>query len=71
MKEEFEVKKIGSCKQVFIPRGYCTVYLQDQAKDYIEKSVSGKDVCIENLASDLPCQKLLVKEKHNGSEKVV
>ncbi len=58
MKEEFVVEITNSCKKVFIPRGYCTIYLQGQAKDHIENSIDGNDVCIENLANDLECQKL-------------
>ena len=34
VKEEFKVEKVGSCKKVFIPRGYCTIYLENQAKDH-------------------------------------
>ena len=55
-KEEFKVEKVGGCKKVFIPRGYCTIYLENQAKDHIETSNVGDSVCIENLADDLPCQ---------------
>ncbi len=61
MKEEFRVEKTGSCKKVFIPRGYCTIYLENQSKDNkmdnIQISEDGDDVCIENIASDLLCQK--------------
>jgi len=63
MKEEFVVEKTGKCKKVFIPRGYCTVYLQNQAKDHIETSTTGDDICIENLSSDLECQKIVDEAK--------
>ena len=60
-REEFRVEKTGSCKKVFIPRGYCTVYLEGQAKDNkidnIQVSNLGDDVCIENISDDLLCQK--------------
>ncbi len=62
MKKEFKVKKTGNCKIVFIPRGYCTIYLENQVEDHIEMSREDKHVCIENLASDLPCQKILKKK---------
>ena len=67
MKEEFVVEITGSCKKVYIPKGYCTVYLQNQAKDNkidnIQISENGDDVCIENISSDLPCQKVIKKKK--------
>lgn len=53
----FLVVTRGKCKQVFIPKGYCTIYLQNQKDDYIEVNNVGDDVCIENLSSDLECQK--------------
>ena len=69
MKEELVVEKTGSCKKVYIPRGYCTIYLQGQAKDNrkdnIQISNNGHDVCIENIASDMPCQKTVNKKKVN------
>jgi len=49
----------GKCKQVFIPKGYCTIYLQNQSKDHIEISNVGDDVCVENLSKDMKCQKVL------------
>lgn len=55
-KQEFLVKESGKCKRVFIPRGYCTVYLQNQVKDHIEVSELGDSVCIENLSDDMECQ---------------
>ncbi len=58
VKEEFRVEKTGSCKKVFIPRGYCTIYLENQADDQIETSKEGDSFCIENSSSDLPCQKV-------------
>lgn len=56
-KVEFLVITKGKCKQVFIPRGYCTIYLQNQTDDYIEVNNLGDDVCIENLSPDMTCQK--------------
>ena len=35
---------------------YQHIALQNQAKDHIESSKVGDDICIENLSSDLPCQ---------------
>ena len=61
MKEEFIVEITDKCKKVFIPKGYCTIYLQNQAKDNkmdnIQISNLGDDVCIQNISNDLPCQK--------------
>lgn len=59
MKKEkvlFTVITKGKCKQVFIPRKYCTIYLQNQKEDYLEINNMGKNVCIENLAPDMACQ---------------
>lgn len=60
-KERFVVREVGSCKQVFIPKGYCTVYLQNQKKDDVQMGTVGDDICIQNLSADLPCQKLSKK----------
>jgi hypothetical protein len=57
VKKEFTVHVRGECKQVFIPKGYCTIYLQGRAKTHIETSIVGEDICIEDLSNDLPCQK--------------
>jgi len=60
-REEFIVEITGKCMKVFIPRKYCTVYLQNASNDYVEVSTLGSDVCIENLSGDFPCQKTLKK----------
>lgn len=67
MKKEFLVLENGACKMVFIPKEYCLIYLQNQAKDHIEISKVGDDVCIENLSQDLPCQK--IKQTKKGVKK--
>jgi len=66
MKEEFVVQMSNKCKKVYIPRGYCCVFLQNQGKDHLEMSNVGDDVCIENLSDDLPCQKTTVLESLNS-----
>jgi hypothetical protein len=52
------VIKKGGCKKVYIPRGYCCIYLLNQSKDHLENSNEGGNVCIENLSPDFPCQKV-------------
>ena len=62
-KKEFVVDIQGDCKRVFIPRGYCTIFLENQAKDHIEVTRLGDSVCIENLSPDFKCQKVVYARK--------
>jgi len=61
-KVEFDVHENGLCCKVFIPRKYCTIVLKGCVKDYLEQSINGKDIEIENLSDDVPCQKILTKD---------
>jgi hypothetical protein len=53
---EFLVHIRGKCKQVFIPKGYCTVFLRNRHEEDIEVNEEGDDICIQDLSQDLPCQ---------------
>lgn len=55
-KVEFLVEETGNCKKVYVPRGYCTIFLQNCAKDHIVTGIVGDDFEIQNLADDLLCQ---------------
>lgn len=55
IRKEFDVDKRNNCLRVFIPKGYCTVYLQGIKDSDIEFSQLGNDVCVEVLDKDLPC----------------
>lgn len=57
MAEEFIVEKNGSCKKVYIPKEYCTIYLIGQVDSHIEMSKVGNDLCIENLSKEMKCQR--------------
>ena len=57
-KEEFLVEHVGSCKKVYIPKGYCTVFFQEANKEDIYVSQVGDDVCIENTSDELACQNI-------------
>lgn len=55
---EFLVEESGDCKKVYIPREYCTIFIQNAVKDKenIMTGIVGDDIKIQNLANDLPCQ---------------
>ena len=51
----FRVEHTGKCKKVFIPKGYCTIYLEGQKEGNIEIDMVGADVCIQVLDLSYPC----------------
>ena len=55
----------NKCKQVYIEKGHCTIYLRNTKLEDIEVSQDGDDVCIEILKPDLECQKVSKGEDNN------
>jgi len=56
--QKIETIKKGSCNKIYIPRGYCTIILVNQAKDDLVCSTEGKNAIIQNLSKDMKCQKV-------------
>ena len=56
MKERFTVIQRGKCKHVYIPKDYCTVYMQGRSIHDTEIDMVGDDVCIQNISAENKCQ---------------
>jgi hypothetical protein len=55
-KVTFTVEDKGSCKKVFIPKGYCTIIMEGTKLEDIYELQDGDNVCIENTDLKLECQ---------------
>lgn len=63
--KEIKIEKNGKCKVVFIPKGYCTINLEDIDIEDVEISKDDGVVCIEILDMSFECfgKKQLEKTK--------